>query len=179
MFINCKNTSSANPLRHTHRTTNHEGKRRPGLSHRGRWVSSSALFFESREWGKCMNNANPTGVSRISAEPKSNEQKPSDRRSFLKRATIVGATGLFGFDGLMSLASAQPKFKRPSHWESGVEQGDFDILIAAQIAEALAVTTYFNIIDSSPFFPTIPRTTSITWSRRARKKCRTSISKNR
>ncbi|MGC1902311.1 MAG: ferritin-like domain-containing protein [Candidatus Acidiferrum sp.] len=99
-----------------------------------------------------MNNVDATGVSRISAEPKSNEQKPSDRRSFLKRATIVGATGLFGFDGLMSLASAQPKFSRPEGNEAGVEKGDFDILIAAQIAEALAVTTYFNIIELAPFF---------------------------
>jgi hypothetical protein len=104
-----------------------------------------------------MNNAVTRGVSGISAEPKSNEQKSSDRRSFLKRASIVGATGLFGFDSLMSLASAQPKFSRPEGNEAGVEKGDFDILLAAQIAEALAVTTYFNIIELAPFFNGLPK----------------------
>jgi hypothetical protein len=99
-----------------------------------------------------MNKVATTGVSGIAAE-----QKSSDRRSFLKRASIVGATGLFGFDQLMSLASTRPKFSRPSQSESGVEQGDFDILLAAQIAEALAVTTYTNIIESSPFFTVLPK----------------------
>ena len=42
------------------------------------------------------------------------------------------------------------------HSEAGVEKGDFDILIAAQIAEALAVTTYFNIIELAPFFNGLP-----------------------
>ena len=103
-----------------------------------------------------MNNADVTGVSEVSAESKSTEQRSSDRRSFLKRASIVGATGLFGFDSLMSLASAQPKFSRPEGNEAGVEKGDFDILLAAQIAEALAVTTYFNIIEQAPFFNGLP-----------------------
>lgn len=35
---------------------------------------------------------------------------------------------------------------------SGLTKGDTDILIAAEIAEALAVTTYTNIINRSPFF---------------------------
>jgi len=35
---------------------------------------------------------------------------------------------------------------------SGATQGDVDILIAAEIAEALAVTTYSNIIFNAPFF---------------------------
>jgi len=35
---------------------------------------------------------------------------------------------------------------------SGATQGDVDILIAAEIAEALAVTTYSNIIFHAPFF---------------------------
>ncbi|MFO1532639.1 MAG: hypothetical protein ABR562_02910, partial [Thermoplasmatota archaeon] len=34
----------------------------------------------------------------------------------------------------------------------GLRPGDRDILIAAEIAEALAVTTYSNIIDIAPFF---------------------------
>ena len=35
-------------------------------------------------------------------------------------------------------------------------RGDVNILIAAEIAEALAVTTYTNIIDMAPFFPLLP-----------------------
>ncbi len=95
------------------------------------------------------------GVSEVPGE-----RKISDRRSFLRKASLmgvaVGATGLVGFDNLMSLAAAQPKFSRPQGSEAGVEKGDFDILIAAQIAEALAVTTYFHIIDQAPFFGGLP-----------------------
>jgi hypothetical protein len=39
----------------------------------------------------------------------------------------------------------------------GLAQGDLDILIAAEIAEALAVTTYSNIINTAPFFTRIPQ----------------------
>ena len=153
MFIHCKSTLRVNPLRHTHRTTNHEGKRRPGLSQRGTMGVVIRSVLRISRMGKVYEQCRCYGcVQNFRCEPKSNEQKPSDRRSFLKRATIVGATGLFGFDGLMSLASAQPKFSRPEGNEAGVEKGDFDILIAAQIAEALAVTTYFNIIELAPFF---------------------------
>jgi hypothetical protein len=102
-----------------------------------------------------MNNADATGVSEISGD-----RETGDRRSFLRRASlmgaVVGATGLVGFDNLMSLAAAQPKFRRPEGNEAGVEKGDFDILLAAQIAEALAVTTYFNIIELAPFFNGLP-----------------------
>ena len=98
-----------------------------------------------------MNNADATGVSENLGE-----RKISDRRSFLRKASLVGATGLIGFDNLMGLAAGQPKFRRPDASEAGVEKGDFDILIAAQIAEALAVTTYFNIIELAPFFNGLP-----------------------
>jgi hypothetical protein len=86
----------------------------------------------------------------------SEQQRTSDRRSFLKKASFVGATGILGFDQLVSLASAQPKFSRPTASESGVEPGDFDILIAAQIAEALAVTTYFTLLETAPFVGGLP-----------------------
>jgi hypothetical protein len=102
-----------------------------------------------------MNKADATGVSENIGE-----RKVSDRRSFLRRASMigatVGATSLVGFDKLMSLAAAQPKFRRPEDDEAGVNKRDFDILIAAQIAEALAVTTYTNIIDVAPFFKELP-----------------------
>src|SRR3954468_16727431 len=35
---------------------------------------------------------------------------------------------------------------------TGLTQGDVDILVAAEIAEALAVTTYSHIIFDAPFF---------------------------
>src|SRR5580704_9061091 len=102
-----------------------------------------------------MKNVDATGVPEISGDGKT-----GDRRSFLRKASLmgaaVGATGLLGLDNLMSLAAANPKFRRPEGNEAGVAKGDFDILIAAQIAEALAVTTYFTIIDQAPFFGGLP-----------------------
>ncbi|MBV9338600.1 MAG: ferritin-like domain-containing protein [Solirubrobacterales bacterium] len=70
----------------------------------------------------------------------------TDRRQFLGRAaagagTVVGITGLQAL--MPSLAAA--KAGRPT-------SGDLAILGAAQIAEALAVTTYTHIIDTAPFF---------------------------
>jgi len=70
----------------------------------------------------------------------------TDRRQFLGRAaagagTIAGVTGLQAL--LPSVAAAKA---------AGPTNGDLAILGAAQIAEALAVTTYTNIIDAAPFF---------------------------
>jgi hypothetical protein len=98
-----------------------------------------------------MKNVEATGVPVTPAE-----QRAGGRRSFFKTAAVVGAAGILGVDSLVSLASAQPKFSRPTPQESGVEKGDFDILLAAQIAEALAVTTYFTIIETAPFFGGLP-----------------------
>jgi len=69
------------------------------------------------------------------------------RRSFFKGAAALGATAVAAGSGLMPRASAQ---------SSGLAAGDIDILIAAEIAEALAVTTYHHIIKMSPFFRRIP-----------------------
>ena len=41
-------------------------------------------------------------------------------------------------------------------FEFDAKKRDTDILIAAEIAEALAVTTYTNIINLAPFFQRIP-----------------------
>jgi len=78
-------------------------------------------------------------------------QGPSNvgRRSFLKRASLAGA-GSLAFAGLLSAASAghqSEDFDRDD-----LTPGDRAILIAAEIAEALAVTTYSNIINTAPFF---------------------------
>jgi Ferritin-like domain len=82
---------------------------------------------------------------------------PTTRKAFLKGAAVAGAgaTGL----GLLGPAAAlakkhgpkkhRPKRHGPKH---GLTKGDLAILGAAQVAEALAVTTYTNIINTAPFF---------------------------
>jgi hypothetical protein len=72
---------------------------------------------------------------------------PYTRKGFLKGAAIAGA----GAAGLGALGPA-------AAFASGdrLHSGDIAILKAAQIAEALAVTTYTNIINTSPFFQNIP-----------------------
>jgi hypothetical protein len=72
------------------------------------------------------------------------------RRSFFKQATVVGATSAIALGGFVSLASAQDN--KNDHDSDDLRKRDRDILVAAQIAEALAVTTYSNIIDIAPFF---------------------------
>jgi Ferritin-like domain len=79
------------------------------------------------------------------------------RRSFFKQATVVGATSAIALGGLVRLASALDKDdNRNDHDSDDLKKRDTDILVAAQIAEALAVTTYTNIIDLSPFFTRLP-----------------------
>ena len=63
------------------------------------------------------------------------------RREFLR------GTAAAGIGALMALADGEAQ---------AVGSGDIQILLAAQIAEALAVTTYTNIIATSPFFTRIP-----------------------
>jgi Ferritin-like domain len=73
----------------------------------------------------------------------------STRKNFLKGATVAGAgvAGLSTFAPAVALAKGKKK---------GPTRGDVAILKAAQIAEALAVTTYTNIINTAPFFKNIP-----------------------
>jgi Ferritin-like domain len=93
------------------------------------------------------------------------------RRSFFKRATIVGATGAVAMSGLVTLASALDRGTTDRETtdretttaaedsdikSKGLRKSDRDILVVAQIAEALAVTTYTNIINIAPFFANIP-----------------------
>ena len=63
------------------------------------------------------------------------------RGSLIRSAGAAGAGLAMG--GLFQAATASA---------SGLTKGDIDILVAAEIAEALAVTTYTNIIDNAPFF---------------------------
>jgi Ferritin-like domain len=73
------------------------------------------------------------------------------RRVFFKQATLVGATSALALSGLSSsvIASGQESDAVDAQ---GLKSGDRAILIAAQIAEALAVTTYMHIIHTAPFF---------------------------
>lgn len=79
------------------------------------------------------------------------EQSGASRRAFLKGASIAGAASL-AFGGLLKAASAQEREEDHDHDRDDLRSGDRDILIAAEIAEALAVTTYTNIINTAPFF---------------------------
>src|ERR1700678_2338208 len=86
-------------------------------------------------------------------------QSRSSRRSFLKGAAFTGATTLAALGGLATVASAQLQDEgiESMQWERDhLNKGDRDILVAAEIAEALAVTTYSNIINIAPFFQQIP-----------------------
>ncbi len=67
------------------------------------------------------------------------------RLGFLKGTAAAGA----GAAGLSALGPAAALARPRRH---GPTKGDIAILGAAQIAEALAVTTYSNIISSAPFF---------------------------
>jgi Ferritin-like domain len=76
------------------------------------------------------------------------------RRSFFKRATIAGATSAIALSGLVGLGASGQEDAEASneHSRSQITKGDRAILLAAEIAEALAVTTYSNIINTAPFF---------------------------
>jgi hypothetical protein len=73
------------------------------------------------------------------------------RRSFLTRASLAGALALAPFSTLAN-AGRDEDDEQLRH----LTERDKAILIAAEIAEALAVTTYTNIIRSAPFFQNIP-----------------------
>ena len=88
------------------------------------------------------------------AHPFEENHAALSRRSFLKSATLATATGLTAFGGFVTTASAQQEEEANSMKaeKDHLKKGDRDILIAAEIAEALAVTTYSNIINTAPFF---------------------------
>ncbi len=78
-------------------------------------------------------------------------QPGTDRRRFLGRTVAAGAGALASASALDLLI---PSFAAAKG--GGVTSGDVEIVGAAQIAEALAVTTYTNIIVLSPFFKRLP-----------------------
>lgn len=90
------------------------------------------------------------------------QNKINSRRGFLQRSVIAGTVGVAGLSGLLSLGSPSAKATSGSGGSDRdedrdrVTKRDTDILIAAEIAEALAVTTYTHIIETAPFFGRIP-----------------------
>ena len=68
------------------------------------------------------------------------------RRGFLKRAGVaVGSAATLAAIGSKAVLAHGDDDK-------GLTSGDIEMLVAAEIAEALAVTTYSNIINVAPFF---------------------------
>jgi hypothetical protein len=80
------------------------------------------------------------------------DPQTSTRKSFLKGAAVAGA-GAASLGGLGALA---PVTALARGRKRGPTRGDVEILKAAQLAEALAVTTYTSIIGTAPFFRNIP-----------------------
>jgi hypothetical protein len=83
----------------------------------------------------------------------------SDRRQFLTRAAASGAGVLAGGGALGAFAPLASASSKGGNHKGGHPHGkghpkkrDLEILVAAEIAEALAVTTYTNIINTAPFF---------------------------
>jgi len=98
---------------------------------------------------------------RIVPVPSASQLQDPQRRSFLKKASLAGATGAFAFAGLLDIASAKSTssnalLRDDDHDSDDLRQEDREILMAAEIAEALAVTTYSNIINQSAFFGRLP-----------------------
>jgi Ferritin-like domain len=94
--------------------------------------------------------------------PSSGQKTGSGRRAFLQRAAFAGVVGTTGLTSLLALASPRSVTAREFRHDDGdndaddLKRRDTAILVAAEIAEALAVTTYTNIIDSAPFFSRLP-----------------------
>lgn len=99
---------------------------------------------------------------KIPVRPDVAQTEETSRRSFLHRSAIAGAVGVAGLGGLLSFASPRANAMNALAHDGdegdhdGLKKRDIDILVAAEIAEALAVTTYTHIIDTAPFFARIP-----------------------
>jgi hypothetical protein len=94
---------------------------------------------------------NTPAIDTAGPQAKEDRTAASTRKSFLKGAAVAGA-GAAGMGALApTIALAKGKSKG-----GGSAKSDLAILEAAQIAEALAVTTYTNIINTAPFFKNIP-----------------------
>ena len=84
--------------------------------------------------------------------PSNQDRANLNRRSFLTRASMIGGAAL------IPLAAKAHDGRDDDDDRGRMNKDDVDILIAAEIAEALAVTTYMNIINGAPFFTRLPDT---------------------
>lgn len=75
------------------------------------------------------------------------------RKTFVRGTAVSAALAAFSSVAVFSPASARADgMNQNDDHKVHIHKGDQDILIAAEIAEALAVTTYTNIINNAPFF---------------------------
>lgn len=79
------------------------------------------------------------------------------RRSLFKRASVAGASTAIAFSALPAIAAIlDPLAEGQTKHAAALTMGDTNILIAAEVAEALAVTTYTHIVSGAPFFSRLP-----------------------
>jgi hypothetical protein len=88
------------------------------------------------------------------------QERPGlSRRSFFTQAAVVGATvgaGMVAAPAASALGLRDAETDDEMPRANSLTAGDKAILVAAEIAEALAVTTYMHIINDAPFFANIP-----------------------
>jgi hypothetical protein len=98
-----------------------------------------------------------TPEQKLLLRPDAEQQGGNSRRSFLHQASIAGVVGLGSLFALASppVAGASPRTNDDDDRDDP-KRRDQNILIAAEIAEALAVTTYTHIINTAPFFTRLP-----------------------
>lgn len=84
------------------------------------------------------------------------ENSGISRRSFFRFATAAGAVGAAGLYGVLNTVEALGQERATETTSAKLAAGDASILIAAEIAEALAVTTYTNIVRTSGWFTRLP-----------------------
>jgi len=100
-------------------------------------------------------HSDPAIMHAAAQTPKDPLTEATTRKSFLKGAAVAGAgaAGLGALGPAAALARSRHRHGHGKHGgHGGLTHGDVEILKAAQIAEALAVTTYTNIINTAPFF---------------------------
>ena len=78
------------------------------------------------------------------------------RRSFFRSAALLGAAGYVLKTSAYAQDHDQDEDIDINDEKSKLRKSDRNILVAAEIAEALAVTTYTNIINTAPFFAALP-----------------------
>ncbi len=85
------------------------------------------------------------------------ENSGFSRRSFFRGAAATSAAGAAGFYGLLNPGDLFGKeYEGEAEGRAHAKHRDTAILLAAEIAEALAVTTYTNIVNTPGWFTRLP-----------------------